>query len=242
MHDSSWPSTAKSTPAAWRHVATARATFWLRGSNAAAQPTQYRTSRSSSPPSAAAIRDGRHLERQRLRPVHPRRCRLAPRVALPLHRSEGGRQLLREARLLEDEIPPEPDDLVDVLDQHRAGLDAGAARDAIPDGIERDRVIDDRLCHRLGRRVGVVEPVGLAHDRRVRDQVDAVLGFDRHIPDAHDEGLRVERLPGIPGGTGLLAPPALRAGEAIEEVLPAQVLERLHVHRVRSLPGGVPGL
>src|SRR4051795_12304163 len=44
---------ANETPAAWRHVATARATFWFRVSNAAAQPTQYRTSRSSRPPAAA---------------------------------------------------------------------------------------------------------------------------------------------------------------------------------------------
>ena len=37
---SSWPSTAKRTPAASRHVAKARATRRLRSSKAAAQPTQ----------------------------------------------------------------------------------------------------------------------------------------------------------------------------------------------------------
>ena len=62
---------------------------------------------------------------------------------------------------------------------------------------------------------------------RVRDQVEAVLGLVAHVPDAHDEGLRVERLAGVPGRTGVLAAAALGAREAVEEVLPAEVLERL---------------
>ena len=56
-----------------------------------------------------------------------------------------GRQLLREARLLEDEVAPQPDDLVDVLDEHRAGLDARAAGHAVPHRVVRDRGVDDRL-------------------------------------------------------------------------------------------------
>ena len=69
------------TPAASRHVATARATRRLRSSKAAAQPTQYRTSSSSSPPAPLDLRDGPDLERQPLRPVEARGGRLAPRVA-----------------------------------------------------------------------------------------------------------------------------------------------------------------
>ena len=81
----------------------------------------------------------------------------------------------------------------------------------------------------VGRRV--VEAVRLAHDRRVRDDVDPVLGLDRHVPDAHDEVLRVERLAGVPGRAGLLAAAALGAGEAVEQVLPAEVLERAQAER-----------
>ena len=58
-----------------------------------------------------------------------------------------------------------------------------------------------------------------------------VLGLDRHVADAHDEGLGVERLPGVPGRAGLLAAAAFGAGEAVEEVLPAEVLERLEPER-----------
>ena len=82
-----------------------------------------------------------------------------------------------------------------------------------------------------GRRSGVVEAVRLAHDRRVRDQVDPVLGLDRHLADAHDECLGIERLAGVPGRTGLLAATAFGAGEAVEEVLPAEVLEGLEPER-----------
>ena len=71
------------TPAASRHVAKARATRRLRSSNAAAQPTQYRTSISPSAPGAATSATRRDLERQALRPVGAGRRRLAPRVAAP---------------------------------------------------------------------------------------------------------------------------------------------------------------
>jgi hypothetical protein len=88
--------------------------------------------------------DGRDVERQRLGPVEPGRRRLAPGIALALHRPKGPGQLGREAALLEDEVATQPDDLVDVLDEDRAGLDTCAAGDAIPDRVVRDRVIDDR--------------------------------------------------------------------------------------------------
>ena len=59
----------------------------------------------------------------------------------------------------------------------------------------------------------------------------AVLRLDRHVPDAHDEGLGVERLPGVPGRAGLLAAAAFGAREAVEQVLPAEVLEGLEPER-----------
>ena len=57
-------------------------------------------------------------------------------------------QLAREAALLEDEVAAQPDDLVDVLDEHRTGLDARAAGHAVPDRVVRDGVVDDRLGQR----------------------------------------------------------------------------------------------
>ena len=157
--DSSCPSTANDTPAAWRQVATARATFWLRVSKAAAQPTQYSTSRSSRPPSAASDAMVGTSNGNGACPVEPLRGRLTPRVPLPFHGTERRVELLREPRLLEHEVATQPDDLVDVLDQHRTGLDAGAAGHAVPHRVVRDRVIDDGLDEgRLGR-PGVVEPV-----------------------------------------------------------------------------------
>ena len=144
VHDSSWPRTANETPAASRQVATARATRRLRSSNAAAQPTQYRTSSASSSPGGLDVRDGADLERQALRPVEPRRRRLAPRVGDALHALERAGQLLREARVLEHEVAADADDLVDVLDRDRARLDAGAAGQAVPDGVVRDRGVDER--------------------------------------------------------------------------------------------------
>ena len=177
--------------------------------------------------------DGRDLEREPLRPVGPGRLRLAPRVAGPLHVREGSGQLGREARVLEDQVAPQPDDLVDVLDDHRAGLDAGTAGHAVPDRVVRDRGVHDR--RRQAGRVGsgVVEVVGVADDRRVRDEVDPVLGVHGHLPDAHDERLGVEWLAGRIGRAGVLAAAALGAGEPVEEVLPAEVLERPHAERRR---------
>ena len=78
----------------------------------------------------------------------------APRVLGLLHVPERGRELGREPRLLEHQVPPQPDDLVDVLDQHRARLDARAARHAVPDGVVRDRVVDDRLARAPSARAG----------------------------------------------------------------------------------------
>ena len=53
----------------------------------------------------------------------------------------------------------------------------------------------------------------------------------RHVADAHDQFLGIERLAGVVGRTGLLAATALGAGEAVEQVLPAEVLERLEPER-----------
>ena len=101
--------------------------------------------------------DRRDLEREAAGPVGAGRGRLAPRVALPLHAPERAGELRGKARLLEDQVPPQPHDLVDVLDQDGAGLHAGAARHAVPDRVIRDGVVDDRLRH-LGLSRGPLRP------------------------------------------------------------------------------------
>ena len=59
-----------------------------------------------------------------------------------------------------------------------------------------------------------------------------MLGIHRHVADAHDHLLGVERLAGVVGRTGLLAPAALGARlKSIEQILPSEVLERLEPER-----------
>ena len=163
---------------------------------------------------------GRHREGQAAGPVESRARGLAPGVAVALHRGERGVQLLREAPLLEDEVATQADDLVDVLDEHRAGLDAGATGHAVPHRVVRDRGVDD------------AEVVAAVAPRCVRrldpgDERQARLGFDRHLAHAHDHRLGVERLARGPGRACVLAAPALGAREPVEQVLPAEVRDGL---------------
>ena len=57
-----------------------------------------------------------------------------------------------------------------MLDEDRTGLHARPARHTVPHGVVWDGIVDDRLCECLGAEA-VVEPVGLADDRAVRDEV-----------------------------------------------------------------------
>ena len=86
----------------------------------------------------APIGLAQHRDLEALRPVEARRLRLAPRVAGVLHVAEGGVELLREAALLEHRVAADLDDRVDVLDEHRAALDAPAAGGALPDRLLRE--------------------------------------------------------------------------------------------------------
>ena len=77
-------------------------------------------------------------------PVGAIDLRLAPRVAPALdiakHRSGFG----GKARLDHHQLPAQIDDVIHVLDLHRALLDAGAAGDAVPDHLLRNAPTDDR--------------------------------------------------------------------------------------------------
>ena len=73
VHSSLGPRMAKSSPARWSSLATARDVFLLRSSKLPAQPTQYRYSWSNGP---GAVDDLDALERARpSRPAHPGSCR-----------------------------------------------------------------------------------------------------------------------------------------------------------------------
>jgi hypothetical protein len=61
------------------------------------------------PPGGGDLGDDRHLEREASRPVQARGRWLAPRVAHALHVPERAVELGREARVLEDEVPPQAD-------------------------------------------------------------------------------------------------------------------------------------
>ena len=174
--------------------------------------------------------DGGHAEREVPRPVQPPRARAAPRVAGRLHVPERAVELRREAGLLEDQVATESHDLVDVLDEDGARLDAGPAGHAVPDRVVWDGGIHDGDRHGR-RRQSIVEAVRLAHERAVRDQVQPALRVHGHVADAHDHGPRVERLARRVRRAGFRAAAALGAGEPIEEVLPPEVGDRAHPER-----------
>ena len=197
---------------------------------------------------------------RRIRPPPRPPRRPAPRTAAPsssrggrsaagptgspyaLHGREGAGQLLREARLLQHQVAPQADDLVHVLDEHRARLHACAAGHAVPDRVLRDGGVRRWAGRRPGR-----ERSSRPCRAPDRDGMSGTPGSASTaiVADAHDHRLGVERLARGPGRTGILAAAALGAGEAVEQVLPGQVLDgldaearglRLEVHRRQLRP------
>ena len=78
------------------------------------------------------VADDRHLEVQVLGPVHALARRQAPRVPLGLHLAEHAAELLGEGRLHEHLLAAHVDDVVHVLDVHRALVHTGPAGGAGP--------------------------------------------------------------------------------------------------------------
>ena len=137
------------------------------------------------------------LDPQVGRPVGALGLRLAPWVRGALDVAEHRLGLGREARLDHHQVPAQVDDVVDVLDRDRAGLDARAARHAIPHALGRHRV---------------------RHERCV-----VVLLGEHRISEPHDHELRGEDLAGGVRGAGVLAAAALGARERVEHLLPGEV-------------------
>ena len=92
-------------------------------------------------------------------------------------------------------MAPQVHDLIDVFDRHRTDLDAGPARDAVP-----DRLIGDR----------------------VRDQGGLVLG-EHLVAQPHDHELGRKHLAGSKRRACILAAAALGAGEGVEYLLEGQI-------------------
>jgi hypothetical protein len=172
--------------------------FFARSSNDPAQPTKNRYSASGfsemcgmpSPLGPLVALVGVH----------------APGVALRLHALERTRELGREPRLFLDEVAAHVDDLVDVLDVHRACFLARAARRARPDHLVGDAgVLADhalRLCA-IAHRSGLVV-------------VEEVAEIEQHLA-------RRERLARRGGRAFRRAAAALRARVHVEHLLPREV-------------------
>src|SRR5213592_3974246 len=170
------------------------------------------------------VGDGGYAEP--LRPVEALLGAEAPRVRLRLHALEGARQLVREAGRLLHQVAAHVDDLVDVLDHHRARLLARPAHVARPQHLVRDDGPDDVLAHlgRLGAvAVGATADALLDHLVLVRVEV---------VAQVEQELARGQRLPG--GGRRALrgAPAALGAAEHVEHLLPGELVD------VRGAEGG----
>ena len=150
-----------------------------------------------------------------LGPVGPLLLHLAVGIAAAFQRLERLLQGLRHVAVV-DHAAPQVHDLVDVLDQQRAFLLAGAAGGAGPDFVFRVNAADQRLA------------VGGGAEHRV--MLEAVIpGFDGDEPGrerpAHGVGRALVR-----------APAAVGAGVEIQHVLPGEVFEFLNARTISVGP------
>ena len=111
------------------------------------------------------------------------------------------------------------DDLVDVLDHHRARLLARPADVAGPQHLVRDHRPDDVLAHlgQLGA-VAVGGPPEPLLDHLVGVRIEIVAQVEEELP-------RSERLSGRRRRALRGAAPALRAAEHVEHLLPGEVVD-----------------
>ena len=212
VHFSSAPRVAKSTLAAFR-IADERLVGLARarvGGAGAADPEQVLDLAPPSSPITGTSRPSAHSMR--------RSWPDAPRVALDLHALEGGRGLLREARLHHHQALAQADERPGHrVDQHRAGLDAGGAGRAGPELVDVDLAVASDRGRRRSRRP--LERSSRPRDERVRPFAVAQVELDV-VQHLH----RLERLAGGVGRAHRVAAAALGAGERVEQALPGQLL------------------
>ena len=224
---SAGPSTANFTPAVCSSEAIALVVFLARSSSAPAQPTQNRYSTSGSIlPSTTGTSKSSSVD-----PVRPPGRAHPPRVALVLQVLQHPRRLDRERGLDQHLVPPHPVDVVDVLDVHRALLDARPAVRAGPQHVRVDHPVVFRRTHQ--------RPLGLGLDR-VGQLLALLIGGsqqvrrlgERVITQVQDDLLGGQRLAGGPGRALRLAPPALGAGGHVQQALPGEVLDLAQAEHV----------
>ena len=204
VHDSRGPRTAKSTPAACsslRRRLGGRARPLVEGGGAA-DPVEHLGRR---------LAGLQHAHVEPFRPVGPLRLRLAPRVLRALDVAQHRLAVRREAALDHDEVAAQVDDVVDVLDRHRALLDARAARDAVPDDVVADGVRHERASART--------------PAASREQVRPFR--EELIAQPHDQELRRQLLARRVGGADVLAAAALGARHRVDHLLPGHVGDRV---------------
>ncbi|CAI8943778.1 hypothetical protein EMIT053CA3_70034 [Pseudomonas donghuensis] len=171
------------------------------------------------------------------RPVHPPTRGEAARVV-------GGDQvvqhlgaLVRRRAFFQGQVATHVDDGIDVLDHHRAFLDAGAAGGARPQGLGIDQAVDDRL----------MRVAAMLADRLARVRAAGKLGIgaagqaNDHVLD---EFFRVQRLACGKRRAHGLALAALYAGVKAEQLVPGEILGLFYPQqrlRVLKVDGFEPG-
>ena len=121
-------------------------------------------------------------------------------------------------------MPAHVDDRIDVLDHHRAFLDAGAARGARPQGFGIDQTVDDRLV-----RIAAMLADWFARIRAAGElSVSAAGEADDHVLN---QFFRVQRLAGGEGRARCFALAALHAGVETEQLVPGEILGFFHAQR-----------
>ena len=195
--------------------------------------------------------DHRDVEVERVHPLVTAGVVLAPRVALVLEVLEQAGELGRELRLDEHLVAAHVDEVVDVLDVHRALLDTRATGGAGPQCLGVDDAGQGRVLGNVGGgptdqrtlrldagglrdlgqlglvRVAVgVDQAGLfAHGGLATGEQVRGLG-GTVVAQRHHHELGAQRLTGVPGGALLLAAATLGTGGEVQPALPREVLDR----------------
>ena len=190
----------------------------------------------------------RHIEADLVDPGGPLLGVLAPRVALGLQVLVEAGEFTRELRLHHHLIAAHVDDVVDVLDVHRALLDAGAAGGARPQHVGVDHTecggVTDQGPGGLQWRIGGhPTEAGLRHGVLVVTDLQTALLVgegvggsvlvaedvgrlgEQVVAQVHDDELGGQRLCGVPRRALRLATATLGACGEVEVALPGEVLD-----------------
>ena len=128
--------------------------------------------------------------------------------------------LVRGGALFQGQVAAHVDDGVDVLDHHRALLDAGTTGGAGPQGVGLDQALAALDHDRLVRSAAVLAE----RDARVGAAGELGVGATGQADDhVLDQLLRVQRLAGGEGRADCLALAALHAGVEAEQLVPGEV-------------------